>query len=286
MRARDTLTTPIHIRPAAVAGTFYPADVDTLRQDIQQYLDDAGPTTHPSINPQEKPIKAIIGPHAGYRYSGPVAASAYAHVQARRGKIKRVVLIGPAHRVPVAGLATTSASAFESPLGSVPIDLEVSQNLASLPGVHVHDTAHAPEHGLEVHLPFLIHTLSDPDITESVGFSIVPLLFGDTDWDLIAKVIDPFLDEDQTLVVISSDLSHYHNYDAAKKLDRQTADAILKNNIGSITTDRACGHAAIQGLLDCAKRRGLTIDETDLRNSGDTAGPREQVVGYGSFIVY
>jgi len=285
MRARDAIYTPVHIRPAAVAGTFYPSDPDTLHQDIQRYLDDADPTPQPA-EPETPPVKAIIVPHAGYRYSGPVAASAYRYVQALRGKIKRVALIGPAHRVPVTGLATTSASAFDTPLGPVPIDLDISRDLARLPGVHVHDAAHAPEHGLEVHLPFLIHTLRSTDNIEIAGFSIIPLLFGETDWERVAEVLDPFFDDEQTLTVISSDLSHYHDYGTAKKLDRQTADAILNLDIDSITPDRACGHAAVQGLMDCAKRRGLEVDEVDLRSSGDTAGPRDRVVGYGSFIVY
>lgn len=286
MQARDAIHTPVHIRPAAVAGTFYPGNPETLLQDLQQYLDDAGPIDRPLAEPETRPVKAIIGPHAGYLYSGPIAASVYQYVQALRGKIKRIVLIGPAHRVPIVGLATTSASAFDTPLGPVPVDLDVSRDLARLPGVHIHDAAHAPEHGLEVHLPFLIHTLRNTDTIESVGFSIVPLLFGDTDWELVATVLDPFFDEDETLIVISSDLSHYHDYDTAKKMDRQTADAILKKDIRSITPNRACGHAAVKGLLDCATRRGLEIEELDLRNSGDTAGPRERVVGYGSFRVH
>jgi len=286
MPARDAIYTPVHIRPAAVAGKFYPADPGTLRQDLKQYLNDASPMSRTSTETKTKQIKAIIAPHAGYRYSGPVAANAYRYVQSLRGKIKRVVLIGPAHRVSVTGLATTSASAFDTPIGPVPVDLDVSSDLTHLPGVHIHDAAHAPEHGLEVHLPFLIHTLRSGDTIESVGFSILPLLFGDTDRELIAEVLDPFLDEGATLIVISSDLSHYNDYDTAKKMDRQTADSILNKDIDAITPDRACGHAAIQGLLGCAIHRGLEIDEVGLRNSGDTTVSYEQVVGYGSFIVY
>ena len=195
MRERDAIHSVVHIRPAAVAGTFYPTDPGRLRQDIDRYLRDAGSATEESAVRETRPLKALIAPHAGYPYSGPVAGSAYNDVRSLRGKIKRVILIGPAHRVPVTGLATTSASAFDTPLGAVPVDLDVCGELNRIPGVHVHDAAHAPEHGLEVHLPFLIHTLGNVENFESVGFSIVPLLFGDTGWELIAQVLDLYFDD-------------------------------------------------------------------------------------------
>ena len=294
MSARNAIDSPIHIRPPAVAGTFYPANPDTLRKEIRRYMDAVGPALRKSADENDPPVRAIIAPHAGYRYSAPVAASAYAFVEPLRGKINRVVLIGPSHYIRFDGLACSSAHAFDTPLGAVPVDVDTTRKLTQMSGVHIHDTAHAPEHGLEVHLPLLIQTIGLTDEPGCAGFSIVPMLFGDVDDPVVARVLDPFLDDEKTLIVVSSDLSHYHDYDTATAMDRQTADAIVGRRAEFITPDRACGHTCVRAMLGCAVKRGLRVTQVDLRNSGDTAGSgmpgepggvRDRVVGYGSFIL-
>lgn len=285
MSTRSAIDSPVHIRPPAVAGTFYPADPEALRREVGTYLDGVDPALRQAARENDPPIRAIIAPHAGYLYSAPIAASAYAFVEPLRGKINRVVLIGPAHRVAFAGLAVSSAAAFDTPLGAVPVDVTITRELTQAPGVHIHDEAHAPEHGLEVHLPLLIHAIGRTDEPGCVGFSIVPLLFGDFADEPVAEVLGPFLDDEKTLTVVSSDLSHYHDYATASALDRDTADAIVDRRADSVTSDRACGHTCIRALLRCATARGLGVTEVDLRNSGDTAGPRDSVVGYGAFIL-
>jgi MEMO1 family protein len=291
MSARSAIDSPVHIRPPAVAGTFYPADSDALRKEIHGYIGAVDPALRRSEKENDKPIRAIIVPHAGYCYSAPVAASAYALVEPLRGKISRVVLIGPSHYIGFAGLACSSAEAFDTPLGAVPVDVDTTRKLTKLPGLHIHDAAHAPEHGLEVHLPLLIHTIGLTDEPGCAGFSILPLLFGDVDDEVVARVIDPFLDDEKTLTVISSDLSHYHDYDTATLMDGETADAVVDRRADFITPDRACGHTCVRALLGCAVKRGLGVACVDLRNSGDTAGREEpggvgdRVVGYGAFIL-
>ncbi len=202
-----------------------------------------------------------------------------------KGKIQRVVLIGPAHYVPFSGLACSGAEAFETPFGNVPVDTETVQGLADAKHICFNDEAHAPEHGLEVHLPFLIHTLGHAAEKGGVGFTIVPMLFGDVGYEHTADILGPLFDDPATLIVVSSDLSHYQDYDTATALDRQTADAIVAGQIDRVTSDRACGHTAIRAVLRCAEGRGLDMTELDLRNSGDTAGPRDSVVGYGAFML-
>ncbi len=285
MSAHHAIDSPAHIRPPAVAGTFYPANPGALRQEIVTYMDGVDPALQNLAGEDGPPIRAIIAPHAGYMYSAPVAASAYTFVRPLHGKIDRVVMIGPSHRVAFVGLVGSSAQAFDTPLGAVPVDVEATRGLKDIPGVHIHDAAHAPEHGLEVHLPLLIHTIGEANQLGYVGFSIVPLLFGEIDDAVVAQALDPFIADEKTLILISSDLSHYHDYQAATAVDRETADAIVNRQADDITPDRACGHTAIRALLRCAQSHGLEVTEVDLRNSGDTAGPRDSVVGYGAFIV-
>jgi MEMO1 family protein len=285
MSTHNAIDRPVHIRPPAVAGTFYPADPDALRREVKYYFDAVDPSLRGAAQQDGPPVRAVIAPHAGYRYSAPVAASAYAFIEPLRGRVNRVVLIGPAHRVAFDGLAGSSAEAFDTPLGAVPVDVETTRELTGSPGVHIHDAAHAPEHGLEVHLPLLIHTIGREDEPGCVGFSIVPLLFGNIADRRVAEVLGPFLDDEKTLTVISSDLSHYHGYATASALDRETADAIVGRRAAAVTPDGACGHTCIRALLRCAVDRGLGVTEVDLRNSGDTAGPRDSVVGYGAFIL-
>lgn len=247
---------------------FYPGDPRELHQQVQGYLQGVSAGPH-------KP-KAIIVPHAGYVYSGPVAASAYALLAPRRGEIERVVLLGPSHRVPLQGMAASSAGFFATPLGNIPIDRDAVQHLLTLPQVRVMDEAHLLEHSLEVQLPFLQETLGD--------FRLVPLVVGDSTPDEVAEVLELLWGGAETLLVISSDLSHYQDYDTARRLDRATSDAIEALAPQRIHYEDACGRNPVNGLLLAARRRGLHASTLDLRNSGDTAGPRDRVVGYGAYV--
>lgn len=254
------------LRPAAVAGLFYPGQAEELGIEVSTLIAEACTN---AIQP-----KALIVPHAGYVYSGAIAASAYATLRPRHATIQRVVLLGPVHRVAVRGLATTSATAFKTPLGQVAVDRTAVEQALQLPQVSVNDQAHAQEHSLEVHLPFLQTVLDD--------FSIVPFAVGDATAENVAEVLELLWGGDETLILISSDLSHYHPYAAAHHLDQATADSILHLDLLS-SHDQACGATPINGLLVCARRHGLRPQLLDLRNSGDTAGDKTRVVGYGSF---
>jgi len=256
----------IRTRPPAVAGMFYPADANVLSQQIDTMLAQA----HPAISIQPK---AVIAPHAGYIYSGLVAASAYTLLQDME-HIRRVVLLGPVHRVPVSGLALPEADSFSTPLGNIPLDKEAMESIAQLPQVVWSEAAHAMEHSLEVHLPFLQRVLNE--------FQLVPLAVGDATPEDVAGVLDMLWGDDETLIVISSDLSHYLPYQQAQQVDRITADNILARQ-WPISHEQACGATPINGLLATADRHGLVPHLLDLRNSGDTAGDKQQVVGYGAF---
>jgi AmmeMemoRadiSam system protein B/AmmeMemoRadiSam system protein A len=260
------------VRPAAVAGTFYPASAGVLARDVEALLAQAAD----SASGQPVP-KAIIAPHAGYIYSGPVAAAVYARLASARSTIKRVVLLGPVHRVPVRGLALPAAQSMGTPLGTIAIDATAVTALNKLPQVTVSAAAHALEHSLEVHLPFLQQALGE--------FSLVPLAVGDATADEVAQVLDLLWGGAETLIVISSDLSHYLNYADAQAADRVTAQSILEMQ-PTISHEQACGGTPVNGLLQIARRRGLTPELIDLRNSGDTAGDRNRVVGYGSFAFH
>lgn len=255
-----------NIRPPAVAGLFYPADADTLGAEVRQYLSQAREFHY-------RP-KAIIAPHAGYIYSAPIAASAYRLLEPLRCLIKRVVLLGPVHRVWVQGLALPGGEAFETPLGSISLDQEAMTALAGLPQVETLAAAHAQEHSLEVHLPFLQVVLGD--------FSLVPLAVGGATPQQVAQVLDRLWGGDETLIVVSSDLSHYLPYQTGSNMDKGTARAILDLRT-DLVGEQACGAHPINGLLLAAKHHGLRPHLLDLRNSGDTAGDRDRVVGYGAF---
>jgi AmmeMemoRadiSam system protein B len=259
----------LRIRPAAVAGTFYPADPVELRLTIERLLAEVVPT---SIEP-----KAIIAPHAGYIYSGPIAASAYVHLLPLRERIERVVLIGPAHRVPVAGLAASSADAFLTPLGRVPVDRRSVDIVLALPQVTMSDEAHRPEHSLEVHLPFLQTVLG--------RFSIVPLLVGEATETMVAEVLRALWGGPETLIVISSDLSHFHDDATAKRIDAETCRLIVEQRSDQLSSGRACGFKGIAGLMTVARGDRLHVTTVDLRTSGDTAGGKDRVVGYGAWLV-
>jgi AmmeMemoRadiSam system protein B len=256
------------VRQAAVAGTFYPADARELAKMVDRYM--AGAEGNGDLP------KAIIAPHAGYVYSGPIAASAYAHLAGNKEMVRRVVLMGPAHRVPLQGLAASSAQAFATPLGEVAVDQEALAKVLDLPQVRVWDEAHAFEHSLEVQLPFLQRIYQQ--------FSIVPLLVGQTTAQEAAEVLDLLWGGPETAVVISSDLSHFHDYTTAQHLDQVTAQAIIRLDGQALEYESACGRNAIRGLLKVAKERGLNGRVVDLRNSGDTSGSRSRVVGYGAFV--
>ncbi len=253
------------VRRAAVAGHFYPADPRELEATLVHLLEDTPPAS---------PAKAIIAPHAGYVYSGPIAASAYARLARMRERIKRVVLLGPSHRVAFGGLALSGARAYETPLGRVPLDTSVSTCLDGLSTVRVVDAAHAEEHSLEVHVPFLQTTLSE--------FCLIPIVVGDATPAEVAAVLDRLWGNEETLIVVSSDLSHYLPYERARDVDKETASAIEARR-ETITPEQACGCRPINGLLHTLADRRMAIHTLDLRNSGDTAGTRDRVVGYGAF---
>jgi AmmeMemoRadiSam system protein B len=257
------------VRQPAVAGQFYPADPDELRIEVNVFLAAAKPAT-------DKIPKAIIAPHAGYPYSGPIAGSAYACLARGRDRLKRVVLLGPSHFVAFQGLAASSAAVFESPLGPVPVDEEALARIRALPQVTTRDAAHRDEHSLEVHLPFLQVALGD--------FKLVPLVVGDATAEEVGGVLNELWGGAETCIVISSDLSHYHDYQAAQQIDRETARAIESLNWQDLGSDRACGCQPIRGLLWAAQQRGLRCRAVDLRNSGDTSAGHDRVVGYGAFI--
>jgi len=223
----------------------------------------------------ESAPKALIVPHAGYIFSGPVAASAFAQLKNIRHIVKRVIVLGPCHRVPLRGLATSSADYFETPLGSIRIDREAVNLIASLPQIEEFDLTHQQEHSLEVQLPFLQEVLDD--------FSLVPLVVGDTNAEEVSEVLERLWGGDETLIVISSDLSHYHDYNTARAMDSETCLAIEEMNPVAIHYDQACGRNPVTGLLLAAKKHGLQVTTLDLRNSGDTAGDKSSVVGYGAW---
>lgn len=256
------------IRQPAVSGLFYPDEAATLRHEVNDYLA-AVPEG------EGEPPKAIIAPHAGYIYSGPVAASVYAGLAGGRGRIRRVVLLGPSHRVPLSGLATTSASAYLTPLGEIPIAQQAVAEILRLPQVGEMDAAHANEHSLEVQLPFLQTVLDE--------FELVPLVVGDASSDEVAEVLARLWGGSETLIVISSDLSHYHDYATAQRMDRATSESIVSLQPERLGYEDACGRIPIAGLLLQARRVGLAGKLLDLRNSGDTAGDKQRVVGYGAY---
>ncbi|HSM49924.1 MAG TPA: AmmeMemoRadiSam system protein B [Thermoanaerobaculia bacterium] len=256
------------VRPPAVAGSFYPESPWVLAGAVDRYLE-AAAARAPKVPPP-----AVIAPHAGYVYSGPVAGSAFAAWRDLDPPVRRIVLLGPNHYLPVRGIALPDASAMATPLGEVPVALELCVELLELPAVHRDAAAHAPEHSLEVELPFLQRLLGE--------FEVVPLLVGEAAPEEVAAVLRVAWRGPETRVVVSSDLSHYLAYEEARLVDRATADQIRAGEAGLVPF-QACGARAINGLLVEVARRGLAAEVLDLRNSGDTAGPRDQVVGYGAF---
>jgi AmmeMemoRadiSam system protein B len=256
------------IQQPAVAGLFYPDDPTQLRQQIGVFLAEG---RHGHVEPP----KALIAPHAGYIYSGATAGHAYAQLSPIADRIRRVVMLAPSHRMAFPGLAHSSADLFRTPLGDLKVDQEALATITDLPQVHLLDQAFAGEHSLEVHLPFLQTVLSD--------FRIVPLLVSDASANQVAEVLERLWGGDETLIVISSDLSHYHDYDSACAMDREATQAIENLEPTALSYHHACGRTPISGLLVVAKKHHLKATTLDTRNSGDTAGPRDQVVGYGAY---
>lgn len=256
------------VRPAAAAGLFYAGDPDRLKAHVAELI--GAVEASAGIPP-----KALIAPHAGYVYSGNVAAEAFTRLRPGARAIKRVVLIGPAHFVPVRGIAAPTVDAFATPLGRIPVDRQALAAIADL--VVETDAPHAPEHSLEVELPFLQALLP--------SFALVPLVIGDASAQEVAEVLRRLWGGPETAIVVSSDLSHYHDYDTARRLDAATAAAIERGEWQSLGPSEACGFLAVAGLIVETNRRGLTPRQLALCNSGDTAGGRERVVGYGAWMV-
>lgn len=261
---------PVSIRPTAVAGSFYPKQATELNNMLEKYL---------AIDSIKIPSpKAIIAPHAGYIYSGQTAASIYANIEQIKDRIARVVLLGPTHRVYVKGMALPSNTHFASPLGNVAIDTQSLKRLSAHSFVDYIDEAHTQEHSLEVHIPFLQKVLNN--------FILLPILVGDASPEQVATILDELWGEKETLIIISSDLSHFLDYETANKTDRNTTELIEKFDYEHIGSKQACGCMPLRGLLKLAQEKNMTIQTVDLRNSGDTAGTKNRVVGYGAYALF
>lgn len=256
-------------RQPAVAGSFYPGDPGQLGGLVDGLFKAVPARDSPA------PPKALIVPHAGYVYSGGVAASAYSLLSGFGVGIERVVLMGPSHRVQLRGLAASTADAFMTPLGPVPVDRSEVERALRLPQVQELDAAHESEHSLEVQLPFLQRVLGE--------FTLVPIVAGEASSEEVAEVLDEVWGGDETLIVVSSDLSHYLEYEAAREIDAETSRAIEELAPERIGPRAACGRVPVRGLLVAARRRGLSARTVDLASSGDTAGGRDEVVGYGAY---
>jgi hypothetical protein len=248
---------------------FYPDKPQELAAAVRSYVAEATPPG------SGKPPKAVVAPHAGYIYSGPIAGTAYAALSPRGKEIERVILVGPSHRVGFPGVAVSGAGTFETPLGPVAVDREAVALLLAEGRAREFEPAHENEHSLEVQLPFLKQVCPNA--------RIVPLLAGDDDWRKVENVLSLLWGEGETAIVVSSDLSHYHDYTTAQRLDKDTAKTVERLAAGEVGFEQACGATAINGLLALVAQKGLGCTTLDLRNSGDTAGPRNRVVGYGAF---
>jgi hypothetical protein len=268
------------IRPPAVASMFYPGGAAELRNAVQNYLSNAGTEEDvPKLKKGETAeLRTLIVPHAGYIYSGKIAASAYRLLEQNKNRFKRVLLLGPAHRVWLQGAAFPEADAFETPLGEITLDKELIEKiLAEFSWISVSDKAHAEEHCLEVQLPFLQETLGE--------FKLLPLVVGDAKTELLAALIQQFSEDTETLIVISTDLSHFHDYQTAREIDARTANAIELLEQNRISTEDACGAYPLNGALLAASQNQWNVHRLGLCNSGDTAGDRGRVVGYGAWAM-
>jgi len=260
------------VRQTAVAGMFYPGKEHELQDTVTDYLE---AVKQQNSSDAKKPL-AIIAPHAGYIYSAAIAASVYVRLLPFCDEIKRVILLGPSHRVPFRGIVASSAAYFSSPLGDIPVDQPALQQLIESGHIRIFDEAHALEHSLEVQLPFLQTVLGE--------FKLVPLVVGDTEPDKVSTILELLWEENSTLIVVSSDLSHYLDYTTAQKRDNATSRNIEQLNSQLIQYEDACGRNPVNGLIDFAKNNQLSANTIDLRNSGDTAGNKDKVVGYGAYV--
>ena len=262
------------VRPPGVAGTFYPAESGALSAGVRSLIE-AGAAHVQSAGAGSAP-KALIAPHAGYAYSGAIAGTAYGAMdEAARARITRVLLLGPAHRVGFQGIAVPSVEALGTPLGPVALDTAARNEALAIDGVDLFDEGFTGEHSLEVHLPFIAEAFPNANVA--------PFLIGQADEALVGCLLDTLWGGDETLVIISSDLSHFEAYDAARAHDRNTSDQIEQLRGDGLRGEDACGYRAIRGLLACARRLDLRATALDLRSSGDTAGDRAKVVGYGAY---
>lgn len=267
------------IRKAAVAGMFYPDDPEELHNTVARFLDEARQV--PQTYTAEQPPKALIVPHAGYVYSGSAAATGFSRLLPFRDLIHQIVLLGPSHRVGFAGLAVSDATYFQTPLGNIPIDQLAIEQILALPQVSVIEQAHALEHSLEVQLPFLQEVFEE--------FTLIPIVVGDADTESVSEVLETLWGDEHTLLVISSDLSHFHNYQTAQQLDKSTCTAIESLQPEAIGYDDACGRNPIKGLLLSAQKHHLSATTLALWNSYDSAGntlaDKTRVVGYGCWML-
>jgi AmmeMemoRadiSam system protein B len=250
---------------------FYSDKPQELAASVKAYIATAAPPGTPT------PPKAVVAPHAGYIYSGPIAGTAYAALAARGGQIERIILLGPSHRVAFSGVATSGAVFFETPIGPVAVDRDAVARLVQGGLAREFEPAHENEHSLEVQLPFLKQLFP--------AARVVPLLAGDDDWNVARRILAELWGGDETVIVVSSDLSHYHDYATAKKIDAGTARTMEDLAAGHVDHEQACGATGVNALLALAADKGLACTTLDLRNSGDTAGPKNRVVGYGAFAV-
>jgi hypothetical protein len=260
----------MHVKRPVVAGMFYPGTAHELSATLDELMQTA------SVTSKERPY-ALIAPHAGYQYSGPVAASAYARLAPWADRIRRVVVLAPSHRLGFRGIATSSADVFQTPLGDIPVDCAAVKQLSTMSGVLRLDEAFAQEHALEVQLPFLQTVLAE--------FELVPLVVGEADSEDVSRIIDTLLSP-ETLIVVSSDLSHFLEYSSCQRRDRSTSALIENMQADDIGPYDACGAFPVRGLLKSARRHGWRVRTLDLRNSGDTAGDKSRVVGYGAYEFY
>ncbi len=260
----------LNIRKSAVAGLFYPDVPQELESSVDQFL----------LNARASDVipRAIIVPHAGYIYSAQIAAQAYKTLVPLRNKIKRIILAGPSHRVPFYGCALSSAEYYATPLGNIPLDQAANLALIEAGYAKILDAAHAQEHSIEVHLPFLLRALGT--------FNLVPIVVGEANPDEVARLFDYFWHDTESIYVISSDLSHFHPYNEAKEIDAATSQSIMQRDSESIGPEQACGCRPLNGLLTLARKYDLSIKILDVCNSGDTAGDKSRVVGYGAYVVY
>jgi len=269
-----------NIRPPAVASMFYPGGAAELRKAVKNYLSNAGTEEDVSQLKKEEiaELRTLIVPHAGYIYSGKIAASAYRLLEQNQNQFKRVLLLGPAHRVWLEGAAFPETDAFETPLGEITLDKElIEKMLVEFSWISVSDEAHSEEHCLEVQLPFLQETLGD--------FELLPLVVGETKTEQITEIIQQFSEDPETLIVISTDLSHFHDYQTAREIDARTANAIELLEPNRLSTEDACGAYPLRGALLAASQNQWNVHRLGLCNSGDTAGDRGRVVGYGAWAM-